>query len=921
MGRTIRIAITVITLLGFSLIAFLVWTRFFGSYLWMQELEQVAVFWTWLKARLYFFVFGSILGSTVVFLNLWFARKVCHRNPRGGPNVRMINQRVVVLTERPVPLLAVVLGALFAGLVCGLLAQPLYESWLFYFSQVPFEVVDPLFGYDASLYVYDIPFYRALLLLFNASLVLSLLGSLALHCYHGTPGFITPGRPPEGVYVHLCCLLASFLLGLAPAFLLYRLDLIIYGSGVASGAGYVDATIRSPVYIGLALYCLVASVVLALSRKPSQNVTKLVAMVLAIPLFTGIGLKALPLAVQTYRVAPNELELERSFIASGISMTLKGYALEEISMREIDSVREVSAIDLNEHLDTVQNIRLWDWEPLLETYRQLQALRQYYNFLDADIDRYTIDGDYRQTMLAAREISWEKMDAKAKTWVNVHLKYTHGYGAVLSPVNEVSREGQPSLWMRDIPPVTSPGLEVTEPAIYFGNGMPWFVLANSKEEELHYPDGDSNVYNRYDGKGGIPLTHWGRRLALSVYLGDLNILLSGSVTPETRLLFNRDILSRLSTLAPSLSVDDDPYLVLSEGKYYWIADMYTSTKRFPYSQQEAGLNYIRNSVKAVVDAYDGTVRLYVVDPNDPLLKTYQNIYPTLFTAVDECPETLRNHFRYPERLFTLQSEIFKLYHMKEPRVFYNKEDVWNAPTESKDGQDISMEPYYMVMRLPGEEKLEFLLMLPFVPRNKDNLIAWMAARCDAPNYGELVVYQFPKDRLLYGPRQIATRIEQNTLISQQIALWDQSGSQVIRGSLLVIPIEGTLIYVQPLYLKGRSANLPELKRVIVAAGERVIMAETLEEALASAVGQTLQGASQSGLPEARNRTVTPVGDQPRSVSGDPELQKENEQIRKLAETAAKHYQAADAAVKEGDWAGYGEQMKQLEQTLEQLKKL
>ncbi len=557
---------------------------------------------------------------------------------------------------------------------------------------------------------------------------------------------------------------------------------------------------------------------------------------------------------------------------------------------------------LQDNPATINNIRLWDWRPLMDTYAQLQEIRTYYRFLDVDIDRYQIDGAYQQVTLTAREMVPSLLQANAQTWVNLHLLFTHGNGVVMSPVTRKSAEGLPEFYLKDIPPIATGGPAVTEPRIYFGEGSGGYVIVKSSTPEFDYPKGKDNAYTNYTGADGIDIGSAFWRSLFAWHFNDVNILLSNYITADSRIMIHRNIKDRIETLAPFLRLDHDPYVVVSDGRLYWIQDAYTTSDWFPYSQPQpgSGINYIRNSVKVVVDAYNGTTTFYVMDAPDPIITTYRHIFPTLFKPFDAMPADLQRHIRYPEDLFHVQALQYRAYHMDSPEVFYNREDLWQFPREptSPDGHadGTRMAPYYMIMRLPGEPRAEFFLMLPMVPSQRENMIAWLAARCDPPDYGKLIVYEFPKEKLVYGPFQIEARINQNTDISQQISLWNQMGSRVIRGSLLVVPIENSILYVSPLYLRAELGQLPELKRVIAGYGDRVVMEDTLPEALAALFKDSVPP---SALPAAAQVPLTGP------ASG-------------AAREALAHYQRAIERLKAGDWSGFGSELDALRPLLEQL---
>jgi hypothetical protein len=559
--------------------------------------------------------------------------------------------------------------------------------------------------------------------------------------------------------------------------------------------------------------------------------------------------------VQALIVQPDEFNLEREYLANNIQFTLAAYDLDGAREDIFPVHYTLTADDIRENAATVENIRLWDWRPLKSTYEQLQLFRTYYQFNDVDVDRYRIGSQYKEVLVSARELNLRSLPPQAQTWVNQHLVYTHGYGAVMNPVDQVTEEGLPVFFLQDIPPVAS-GITLTEPRIYYGELTDTYVIIETETEEFDYPSGEQNVYGIYQGQGGVPLTDRLSNLVYALRFGSVELLVSGSLTEESRILLHRTIQDRVRTIAPFLQYDSDPYMVIEDGRIYWIQDAYTVSRQYPYSEpvyayQANGewLNYIRNSVKVVIDAYHGDVRFYVVDTSDPLITTYRKIFPELFFEFSEMPASLQPHLRYPQGLFEVQAHLYGTYHMKDPRVFYNREDVWVTPDEIYAASRQPMVPYYVIMQLPGETSEEFILMLPFTPRNKENMIGWMAARCDAPNYGQLVVYQFSKQELTYGPMQVEARIDQDTQISQQITLWSQAGSEVVRGNTLVIPIEDSILYVEPLYLEATErGTLPQLQRVIVAYGDRLTMQKTLSEALAVIFGDGAEPPPGDGIP-------------------------------------------------------------------------
>jgi len=618
-----------------------------------------------------------------------------------------------------------------------------------------------------------------------------------------------------------------------------------------------------------------------------------------------VGTGIYPSLVQKLKVVPNEIALEKPYLEKNIQYTNLAYGLDNIKYQEFPAEERLTREDLKRNELTVKNIRLWDHAPLLSTYSQLQEIRTYYKFIDVDNDRYFVNGEYRQVMLSPRELSYRALPAR--TWVNEHIIYTHGYGAVLGPVNRISPEGLPEFFIKDIPPVSSADIKITRPEIYYGETSNEYVFVRTKREEFDYPVGEKNVYTQYQGKGGVPLSFW-KKVVFAVRFGSLDILLSNDVTGESRIMYYRKIHDRVSRVAPFVRLDPDSYLVISkEGRLLWVLDGYTVTDRFPYSEPVPGLgNYIRNSVKAVVDAYDGTVSLYTSDPKDPIIQTYAKIFPGVFQPLEQMPDDLRSHIRYPQALLSIQARMYGTYHMQDPQVFYNKEDLWTIPRKAASGQGSEKEypPYYTIMKLPEGKKEEFVVLLPFTPSKKDNMSAWMAGRCDVPHYGEVLVYVFPKQKMIYGPRQIEARIDQEAEISKQLSLWSQRGSQVIRGDLLAIPIEKSILYVEPLYLAAEKSQLPELKRVIVAFGNSLAMEENLELALQRVFGGEVM--REKAAPKAVLGAAAP----PEKRRTDPEI----------AAEALAHYRKAQDFLRQGNWAGYGEELRKMEEGLKALER-
>jgi uncharacterized protein len=615
-------------------------------------------------------------------------------------------------------------------------------------------------------------------------------------------------------------------------------------------------------------------------------------------------------------VAPNEQGRETPYMRHSIAATRHGFGLEHVEERELSGDALLTREDIARNAVTLRNVRLWDHRPLLDTFGQLQEMRPYYDFASVDNDRYMINGELRQVMLSARELNSDALPNR--TWINERLTFTHGYGVTLGPVNQVTQEGLPVLYIKDLPPVSSVKLPITEPSIYFGELSNDYVFVRTLAKEFDYPKGEDNVTTRYEGRGGVPVSSLLRKAMFSLRFRSQQILFSSDITSDSRVLFHRRIGERVRAIAPFLEYDQDPYLVVADGRLYWILDGYTWSSQYPYSTRAAGgVNYIRNAVKAVIDAYHGTTTFYLADPKDPMAATYQRMFPSLFRPLREMPENLRLHVRYPETLFGLQTSMYTTYHMTNPAVFYNKEDQWDIPEiENAEGQQEPIQPYYTIMKLPGSADPEFLQMVPLTPRRKDNLAAWMVARSDGEHYGRLLVFRFPKQKVVFGPRQVIGRINQDQVISPQITLWNQQGSQVIQGTLLVIPIEESLLYIRPLYLRGQGGRIPELKRVIVAYQNTIVMETTLEGALDRLFG----AGTTAGMrmltdvpgPGEQARTGRVEASAPAQPTAAPEL-------GELAAAARDHYDRAVQAQRDGNWALYGEEIKKLADVLEQMR--
>ena len=746
-----------------------------------------------------------------------------------------------------------VLIAALGGLIAGLNMAGSWETVLRYLNQVPFSMQEPIFSLDIGFLIFSLPFYTLILNFLLGLLIFTALLSAASFLFQVLVVRIrvtrfpvvdieTDSEPVWSTYIqdflpHLNVLLFLIFAVLAARLWLSRYEILFSTGGVVFGAGYTDIHITLPLLTILSVVALVIGIGFLVNEKLRRK-DVIIYGIGAFAVIAIIGAIA-GMAVQGLIVEPDEFNLEKTYLEYNIENTLDAYDLSSADEQPFLVNYSLTAEDIDANRLTVENIRLWDWRPLKTTYEQLQLFRTYYQFYDIDVDRYTIDGVYKEVLISPREMDIGNLQEQAQTWVNEHLVYTHGYGVVMNPVDVVTKEGLPAFYISDIPH-TSEYISLEEPRIYYGEGSWNYVVTGTSTDELDYPAGDQNIYTDYYGDGGVLLDGILKKFVYAAKFSSIELLVSGSFTPESRILLHRSISDRIVTIAPFLSYDPDPYIVVADEKLYWIIDAYTTSDQYPYSEpiwtgggiRGGKLNYIRNSVKVVVDAFNGDVSFYVIDPDDPLIRTYRGIFPDTFKDIEEMPENLRSHLRYPEGIFRIQAELYATYHMKDPRVFYNKEDAWVIPDEIYRQNRQQMEPYYIIMKLPGETSEEFIMMLPFTPRNKENMIGWMAARSDPPQYGELIIYQFSKQELTYGPMQIEARIDQDTEISQDITLWSQAGSSVIRGNTLIIPIENSIIYVEPLYLEAtEKGTLPQLKRVIVAYNDLITMQDTLSEAL------------------------------------------------------------------------------------------
>jgi uncharacterized protein len=767
---------------------------------------------------------------------------------------------------------------------------------------VPFHIGDRSFGHDVGFYIFTLPLLESLRDLFLVILFLATAVAAGIFWARGSLDFReSPPRISPPAATHISVLIGIFFLQRAASYWLSRYGLLYHTNGVVYGMRYVDHVLWQP---GLWLLVVLSVIAAALCfANVSRRGVRLPLIAFVIVFGPSLLLSFIEPVIERLWVKPDELRIEKPYITDNIEMTRAAYKLDNVDVKPFAGKGMLTRTSLQTDSATLGNIRLWDPRPLIDTYKQLQEIRLYYDFLDVDIDRYKIDGHYTQVMLSPRELNVGLLPDNAQTWVNQHLKFTHGSGLVMSPVNEKDSEGLPVFYLKNIPAESSVGFKLENPAIYFGEEADNYSVVNSATPEFDYPKGADNVFTFYKGEGGIGVSGFARRLLFSFYFRDINLLVTENIVNQSKIMIRRNIMARLSYLAPFLKLDSDPYTVLYNGHLVWIMDAFTTSDRYPYSQDIDGLNYIRNSIKVVMDAYDGTTTLYVADADDPVIQTWRKIFPTMFKPLAAMPHELREHIRYPEDFFRVQAAIYRTYHMKDAQVFYNREDQWDVAKENYAGMTSPMQPYYIIMRLPGETREEYILMLPMVPQGRDNMIAWMAARCDGVDYGHLFEYAFSKDSLFYGPYQIQARINQSPEISRQLSLWNQMGSKVILGNLMVIPIEDSLLYVEPLYIRAENGQLPELQRVIASYGDQVVMGDTLTETLAM-LFTGHQGAAAPVVAEIKpSAPATAIATQPTTQVS--------------ASSAASHYNRALKALSTGNWTEFGTEMQQLGQDLGQ----
>lgn len=872
------------------------------EYVWMDSVGYETVYTTILYSKATLGIVGFLLFAILTFATLYWIRKsyLSHFSKAQLPDFFM-NQKLVLST--------MTLGAIVVGLVGSFIVQGVgWEPALKFLNATSFDIADPHFGKDVSFYIFVLPFVQFILYtLLNLAIFFLIIQIAAYSVFNMY-------RMNRLAQTHLGITIGSIGLLLAGIHFLGRYDTLltdqvnIFQKSVVHGLSYTDQLINVPKAYVLAVVAIVASVWLFISLTRGQ----IEAIIKPVGLYLGVVVLSLiaSVLVQNFVVSPNEFTREKPYLQHNLDFTRAAYDLDTIKEEENPANMSLDEAMLKRNQLTLDNVRLNDSRPLLDIYNQLQTFRTYYKFNNMDIDRYEIDGEYEQVFIGARELSTDDLPDQAQTWVNKNLRYTHGYGVAMSHVNKVTKQGQPEYLMKNVP--AEGDLDITRPQIYYGEEPYPNIITNSKVDEFDYPTSDANETNRYEAETGIPLKGY-KKWLFAMSEGSVRMLVSDQLTKESQLHDTRNIKDRVKRIAPFFDYDTDPYIVVrDDGTLVWIIDAYLKAERYPYSEAHQGTeNYLRNSVKAVVDAYTGEVMFYPVDEADPLLQTYQSMLPELFTK--EVPEDIRAHFRYPEVMFKTQAKMYGTYHMSNLEVFYNREDYWQFPTEKYFNKDVEMDPYYVTMKMDDADKEEFVLMMPFTPKKRQNMISWMGVRNDGEKYGEMFVYKYPKQKNVYGPQQIENRINQDSSISKELNLWSQGGSEVIRGNLLVIPIEDTVLYVEPIYIESSNeSSLPEVKQVVMAYGEHIVMEESFDKSL-DKIMELINPDNESSPAEKEAEVKEPAQKDEKSTKED--SLKPFVESEKTLNEISNLFEEYRQATSDGDWVLAAEKMEEIERIL------
>ena len=909
------IVAAILLLLSFSRIL-----SIYLSSLWFESLGYSSVYWYVLKTKIALFAASAIITALLLSATFLLFQRLFGAYAFENRTIILNNQPFQFSPAKFIRPLGWLIAAFF-GLIYGFRLKEHWRQFALYWNQPSTSIYDPTFGKSLGFYLFSLPLYDLVSSWLLGVTFIILCAALAYSLLGLPQTVLKPSvRWSSGAaFRAVCVALALFLLVLGWRTYLSRFPFLWQDHPTFSGVTYTEAHYTLPALMIVVVALIVAAIILLVNAFAVRRFSLLL-IALALPLATYvIGVALVPSYIQSFIVKPNELDREAPYIAYNIEWTRRGFGLDQIELREFEADPSIEALDLQNNREGLDNIRLWDWRALQDTLRQIQAIRTYYDFPDVDVDRYVIGGKTRQMMVAPREIKDDKLPALSGNWVNARLVYTHGYGLTMNSANGFTPEGLPQFVFSNMPVASSvPEIKVTRPEIYFGELTDRYVYVKTNQQEFDYPQGDTNTYTTYQGTGGIRIGNRLRRLLIAWGIGELSKLpFSNAVTSDSRLLINRNIREIVNGVAPFLTYDKDPYLVVSnEGRLFWMMDAFTESSYFPYSAhfEVAGnrLNYIRNSVKVVIDAYNGTANFYVFDDKDPIIAAYRGIFPNLFKDKSEMPADLRAHVRYPETLVRAQGEVYSLYHTQNPRVFFQREDVWNIAqqiTVNEKGEKLStaIDPYFVLMQLPGEQQgTEFVMILPFTPASRNNMIGWMAGRSDGDNYGKLVVYNFPESRLIDGPVQIEARIDQNAQLSSQFTLWNQQGSRVVRGHLLVIPIGRSLIFVEPVYLQAQRSPMPELRMVVIATQEKLGHGQTFTEAMNSLFG------------EAATKAIAPAEPGPASTQPTPSATPAQD-LQQLVNKAIQEFEDYQRLTSQGKLGEAGQKLEQHKRTLDEIR--
>ena len=913
------IAIVILAILGFYVVTNA--ANFYTELLWFKSLGYEEPFWTmytteYLIGFLYFCVFWLIVG-----VNILIASRV--KSVVVKPGGEVFHQQLQFVAK---PAKIIFFGLLlFVSYIMSAAPATKWMRVLQYLNSESFGDVDSVFQKDIGFYVYQLPFYQSIINWLFGVLVVTIIASAAVHVYKRAVNFTPQGGVSLGQFTrsHIMLLIGLLLLLYAFDYHYSQYDMLYKDNGIVVGAGYTDVHASLFGYQAMQVIAVLGALGALISAFKGSWKWLIGSVILQFGA-AFLLLNIYPSLIQRFVVKPNELEKEKPYIEENIKQTRKAYELNKITEKDFKYDLSLTSTDVKANNATIKNVMLWDYRPLLDSYSQLQEIRPYYNFYDVDIDRYTLNGEYRQVMLSARELNLQKIGSD--NWINKTFIYTHGHGIVMSPVNVVTTEGQPEFFIKNIPPEFSVDIKLNRPEIYFGEmqGIDDYIVVKTSKEEFDFPVGEKNQHTFYKEDAGVGIGSFARKVLFAIRFGKFNFLLNDYIQPESKILYYRNINDRVSKLIPFVKLDNDPYMVAENGRLYWIYDGFTTTDQYPYAKTSydkstspfaRGLayNYIRNSVKVIIDAYNGSTNIYSFNSeSDPLIRVYSKIFPGMFKPIQDMPEYLKKHLRYPQDLFDIQAQLFTHYHVEDANVFFNKEDEWNIATEKYGDAAQRMESYYVIMKLPEASKEEFLLMVPFTPNTKPNMIAWFCARSDGENYGKLLVYKFPKSELVYGPLQVESRIDQTPEISEKLTLWNQQGSSVTRGNLLVIPIKNSVLYVEPLYLQSQQSKMPELKKVIVVFDNYIFMEDNLEDGLEKIFGGNF-AAFNKDIHSAESAAIASEVTAATGLSSEAA-----KAVRELSRSAMDNYNNAQDALKKGDWAKYGEYLERLKKDLEKL---